>query len=69
VEVILKENMTDKDVKRLLKEFGAKNEEELVDIMQNSWNSAICQKCGRKIDLLNCDYENDDPVCKGGCIG
>ena len=55
------------DVARILKEYGAKSEEDLTNILENEWNLVPCAICGKQIDITHCDYDDDDPVCLGGC--
>jgi hypothetical protein len=59
--------MTSKDVKSILKEFGAHSEDELVKIVNISWNLTKCTRCGKNLDLLHCRFEDGDPVCYDGC--
>jgi hypothetical protein len=61
--------MSAREIKKILSEFGAKNEEELTNILNKEWNVAKCSICGKTIDLLLCEYINGDPACKGGCYG
>jgi len=56
-----------REIKESLNFFGAKNEDELNDIIEKTWNIARCIKCGKQIDLMKCSYIGGDPVCFGGC--
>ena len=40
----------------------------LFNIKKDKWNIIKCAYCSRKIDILKCDFdENDSPICSGGC--
>lgn len=55
-------------INQTLNFFRIKNESELDTILQETWNQAKCYKCGKIINLENCDYVNEEiPICRGGC--
>ena len=54
----------DKDVKKILDDFGATSEEDLVDIVEKTWNLVTCEVCNNQFDLTLCHYSGDgDPIC------
>jgi len=57
------------DVGRILKDFNAKTEEELMETVNNTWYVAECTNCGKELDLRVCEYDDGDPICLGGCHG
>lgn len=57
------------NVKKILKDFGAKTEDELLEIVNDTWHVSECTKCGKELDLRTCQYIDGDPVCYGGCHG
>jgi hypothetical protein len=59
--------MNENDVKEILNEFGVKTEDELSDKVNKTWNLVKCSRCGRKIDLTSCNWEDGDPVCANEC--
>ena len=50
-----------------MREFGAESEEEFQKIIFNAWNITQCTRCGKMIDLTNCSFDDDDPICLHGC--
>ena len=62
-----KSSQIDRDIKKMLKEYGAKNEEEFAQIINEDWKFAECTRCGKLIDLTTCSFEDGDPICYGGC--
>lgn len=61
------EEVSDRSIKKMMKEYGAKNEEEFQTIIYDAWNISQCIICGKLLDLTTCGYEDGDPVCLGGC--
>ena len=58
-----KEDLSKGDISQILKEFGAKDENDLVDIVNNTWNIIECKQCKYKFDIMKCSYRDGDPVC------
>jgi len=62
-----KNDVTDRDIKKILKEYGVKNEEDFERVINEEWKLVECTRCGKLIDLTTCSFEDGDPVCYGGC--
>ena len=52
-------------VKGTLKEFGAKNEDDLLRKMDEESRKLNCILCGREFDIDNIHFKNGDPYCDG----
>jgi hypothetical protein len=64
-----KTDLTNYEVKGILKEFGVNSEDELVDKVEETWYQSMCTICGNPLDLRACAYDDGDPICLGGCRG
>ena len=58
-----KESPSKGDIDQILKEFGAKDEDDLINIVNNTWNIMKCKYCGHKFNITKCSYRDGDPVC------
>jgi len=59
-----KDDLTKGEIKQILDEFGAKSEDELVEIVEKTWNLIKCKTCKHSFDLTTCSYTSDgDPIC------
>jgi len=58
-----KEDLSKGEINQILNEFGAKDENDLVDIVNNTWNIMECRQCRHKFDIMKCSYRDGDPVC------
>lgn len=63
------QDMNEGDVKKMLREYGVKSEDELLEKLDETWNKSFCTRCGKELDLTTCMYEDGDPVCFGRCRG
>lgn len=61
------DEVSDRSIKKMMKEYGAKNEEEFQTIIYDKWNISQCIICGKMLDLTTCAYDDGDPICFGGC--
>jgi rRNA maturation endonuclease Nob1 len=50
-------------IENTLKDFNVKSEDEFQSMVNNTWHKTRCVRCGREISLLNCHFDNGDPVC------
>ena len=46
-----------------LNEYNVKTEDEFYSVVDSTWHKTKCMRCGREISLLNCHFDNGDPVC------
>jgi len=51
-------------IKSVLKDFNVRNEKDFYSFINTTWNLCKCTKCGKSINLLNCDFINGNPTCK-----
>ena len=63
------QDMNERDVKKMLREYGVKSEDELLEKLDETWNKSFCTRCGRELDLTTCAFEDGDPVCVDKCGG
>ena len=50
-------------IENTLKDFNVKSEDEFQNMVNDTWHKTRCLRCGREISLLNCHFDNGDPVC------
>lgn len=56
-------------IKSVLKDFHVKNEKQFYSFINNTWNFCNCTRCNRTINLLYCDFDKGNPICKNSsCI-
>jgi len=57
-------------IENTLKDFNVKSEDEFQILINDTWQKCKCVRCGRDISLLNCSFENGDPICPTwqGCL-
>ena len=66
--IMTKKDISEKDIKEMLRDFGVKTEDELIEKMEKTWNKVRCCRCGKTIYLETCYFTNDEaPICPGGC--
>ena len=55
------------NIKDLLKEFGATDEDDLQKKLSDDIDKIKCINCGKIISLFSCSFEDGNPVCRNGC--
>lgn len=56
-------------VEDILNDWNVRSEDELEHELFDDWDKVNCFFCGQKISLLDCNFSNNKPICKGGCYG
>ena len=50
-------------IENTLKDFNVKTENEFQIFIDSTWDKVKCTRCRKEISLLNCCFDNGDPVC------
>jgi len=50
-----------------LDEIKPYRDEEVEKMLHESIGDGRCIRCGTKIDLFTCSWDDGNPVCRGGC--